>query len=251
MPPATSPQRNRAREPFRDVADTADYRRIGDHQPPAAREAADPRSAMTHVGDERMNVAVLGLGYVGCVSAACLARQGHRVFGIDVNPTKVDLINGGRSPIVEAEVDELIAEAVAAGAPHGFDGGHGRRRPVGGIIAVRRHAEQRKREPRPTVRAQRLPGCRARAPRSRCPSRRRRAEHDAARQRRDRRDPGDRGGVRQIGGSGLRGLCKPRVPARRLGPSRISTIRRSPSSAPGTRRARTCSNRSTRPSTPW
>ena len=62
-----------------------------------------------------MRIAVFGLGYVGCVSAACLAQQGHQVFGVDVNPDKVDLINQGRSPIVEKYIGEIIAEAVAEG----------------------------------------------------------------------------------------------------------------------------------------
>lgn len=62
-----------------------------------------------------MNITVLGLGYVGCISAACLAQQGHRVFGVDVNPTKVDLINQGKSPIVEKHVGEIISEVVTKG----------------------------------------------------------------------------------------------------------------------------------------
>lgn len=61
-----------------------------------------------------MNITVLGLGYVGCISAGCLAQRGHRVFGVDVNPVKVDLINQGRSPIVEKHIEEIISEAVAA-----------------------------------------------------------------------------------------------------------------------------------------
>src|SRR5919112_2560465 len=62
-----------------------------------------------------MKLSVFGLGYVGCVSAACFAREGHDVLGVDVNATKVEIINEGRSPIVEAGVGELIAEMVAAG----------------------------------------------------------------------------------------------------------------------------------------
>ena len=62
-----------------------------------------------------MNISVFGLGYVGCVTAACLARSGHDVIGVDVNADKVDIVNGGRAPIVEPGLGELIAEMVAAG----------------------------------------------------------------------------------------------------------------------------------------
>ncbi|MBC7512859.1 MAG: UDP-glucose/GDP-mannose dehydrogenase family protein [Herminiimonas sp.] len=61
-----------------------------------------------------MNISVFGLGYVGAVSAGCLARDGHRVIGVDPNRTKVDLINAGLSPIVEKDIDRIIADAVAA-----------------------------------------------------------------------------------------------------------------------------------------
>lgn len=62
-----------------------------------------------------MKIAVFGLGYVGIVSAACLARDGHVVIGVDPQPTKVDLVNGGKPPIIEKGVAELIADAVENG----------------------------------------------------------------------------------------------------------------------------------------
>jgi GDP-mannose 6-dehydrogenase len=62
-----------------------------------------------------MRISVIGLGYVGCVSAACLAARGHDVIGVDVSPVKVDLINGGNAPVVEERIGELTAEVVAAG----------------------------------------------------------------------------------------------------------------------------------------
>src|SRR5438046_1851625 len=55
-----------------------------------------------------MNVSVFGLGYVGSVSAASFAADGHTVIGVDVNPGKVATLNEGRSPIVEKGLDELI-----------------------------------------------------------------------------------------------------------------------------------------------
>lgn len=62
-----------------------------------------------------MKVSVLGLGYVGCVTAACLARDGHSVVGVDVSPDKVGAINAGRAPFFEPGLDELTRAAVAAG----------------------------------------------------------------------------------------------------------------------------------------
>lgn len=62
-----------------------------------------------------MKVSVFGLGYVGTVSAGCLAQSGHEVVGVDPVATKVDLINRGQSPIIEAEINEIIASAVKSG----------------------------------------------------------------------------------------------------------------------------------------
>lgn len=62
-----------------------------------------------------MKISIFGLGYVGAVSAGCFARNGHRVVGVDLLPAKVDLINQGQTPIIEAEIGEIIASAVADG----------------------------------------------------------------------------------------------------------------------------------------
>lgn len=58
-----------------------------------------------------MKIAIFGLGYVGFTSACCLARQGHTIIGIDVNPDKVAEINSGKPPIKEPGVAELLSEA--------------------------------------------------------------------------------------------------------------------------------------------
>ncbi len=65
-----------------------------------------------------MKVAVFGLGYVGTVTAACLASQGHDVWGVDVDAAKVGEVRAGRSPVAEPGLAELIARAVAGGSLH-------------------------------------------------------------------------------------------------------------------------------------
>jgi GDP-mannose 6-dehydrogenase len=62
-----------------------------------------------------MRISVFGLGYVGAVSAACLAADGHTVVGVDPNPVKADLLNRGRAPVIEAGLGELIEQGVRAG----------------------------------------------------------------------------------------------------------------------------------------
>ncbi|HEY6864000.1 MAG TPA: UDP-glucose/GDP-mannose dehydrogenase family protein [Burkholderiales bacterium] len=78
-----------------------------------------------------MKISVMGLGYVGAVSAACLAKQGHEVIGVDPQRAKVDLINEGRTPVIERDLGEIIAEAV----------GDGRLRATSDVVAAVQHTD--------------------------------------------------------------------------------------------------------------
>jgi GDP-mannose 6-dehydrogenase len=62
-----------------------------------------------------MKISIFGLGYVGAVSAGCLAQDGHTVVGVDPYQPKVDLINAGQTPVIEKDIGEIIATAVAEG----------------------------------------------------------------------------------------------------------------------------------------
>jgi GDP-mannose 6-dehydrogenase len=65
--------------------------------------------------ERTLRISIFGLGYVGAVSAGCLAAEGHQVVGVDSVADKIDLINRGHSPIVEAEIGEIIEESVRNG----------------------------------------------------------------------------------------------------------------------------------------
>lgn len=62
-----------------------------------------------------MKISIFGLGYVGCVSAACFAQAGHEVVGVDVSDVKVEIINQGKSPIVEPGIADLLSSSVTSG----------------------------------------------------------------------------------------------------------------------------------------
>ena len=58
-----------------------------------------------------MRISVFGLGYVGAVTAGCLAEQGHSIVGVDVHAQKVEEFNRGQAPIIEPELDRLLKQA--------------------------------------------------------------------------------------------------------------------------------------------
>src|SRR5258705_5716314 len=62
-----------------------------------------------------MRISIFGLGYVGAVSLACLARDGHSVIGVDIDKAKLDLIRDGKTPVVEEGMVDLMARVAAGG----------------------------------------------------------------------------------------------------------------------------------------
>ncbi len=62
-----------------------------------------------------MNISIFGMGYVGVVCSACLCKDGHTVIGVEVDLTKIELINNGKSPIIEKDLDKLISQGVKTG----------------------------------------------------------------------------------------------------------------------------------------
>ncbi|SDK54597.1 GDP-mannose 6-dehydrogenase [Pseudomonas indica] len=62
-----------------------------------------------------MRISIFGLGYVGAVCAGCLSARGHEVVGVDISTHKIDLINNGKSPIVEPGLEELLGKGIKAG----------------------------------------------------------------------------------------------------------------------------------------
>ncbi len=79
---------------------------------------ADPNDETDISTSQRRRISIFGLGYVGAVSLACLARDGHEVTGVDIDPTKLSLLQSGQAPIVEAGIQELTRAVMRGGSVH-------------------------------------------------------------------------------------------------------------------------------------
>ena len=96
------------------------------------------------------------MGYVGTVSAGCLAQDGHEVIGVDPVHTKVDLINAGQSPIIEADIGEIVAKNVRAGRLRATSDQDQAIRETELVFCLRRHAEPNERQSRSDLHPSRL-----------------------------------------------------------------------------------------------
>ncbi len=63
----------------------------------------------------KLNISVFGLGYVGTVLLGCLAKDGHKVLGVDVDPIKLDLLRNGKAPVLEEGIQALIQSSIESG----------------------------------------------------------------------------------------------------------------------------------------
>ena len=199
---------------------------------PSLRAQASLQTAT--VKDRIVNISIFGLGYVGAVSLACLARDGHRVIGVDIDPAKLELIRAGKTPVVEEGMVELMATVAASGrvsrdAPTS-------RRPCCDTelsLDLRRHAVGAQRQPGPVGDA---------APRARSSARAMRGQADAARL----RVPLD---ARARHGRG-RAAADHRARVGQEGRRWTSTSASSPSSCAKARRSATTTSRRSRSSAP-
>jgi GDP-mannose 6-dehydrogenase len=89
----------------------ADYRRKADSGAEQAEDSCKPSRQLFGAAVEAQRIAIFGLGYVGSVSAACFANSGHHVIGVDPQGAKVDLINRGKAPVIEAGLEDLLKKA--------------------------------------------------------------------------------------------------------------------------------------------
>ena len=100
-----------------------------------------------------MKITIIGTGYVGLVTGACLAEIGNDVFCLDVDPRKIDILNNGGVPIHEPGLQEIIARTRAAGRITFSTDVEGERRARRDPVHRRRHAARRRRLRRPAIRA--------------------------------------------------------------------------------------------------